>query len=458
MRNDIIRLSVIEMPETNRPESFSSLGRETMSPEVEKIQKSLEAFSTDVSRLPRPSTPPRTTLQVLGRDSLEDSWQRYLAYFIDPTEPHRLGTDAINRVLSGLQERTESHLPPRAPEDVSVHTEQRSSDGNQPDILVHDGNQFFICFELKLYAPEGYAQTHRYVEDEHIGRIAKSQFPRDGHHYVYVRKANKEGAHAKQFVDITWKDIKEWLTPLLYNHRGKYPSRTLAQLSDFLDTIQLHMSQGEEQRLQHEKMRLYLKHREAIEIARSALEETHEYEKNNWSWRFLESYRPETWTENWNCDPRKYGQFYHESWREEGSSANPSAEKRLHFVHLIREVSSFTEGRLTIQLRWPGDSIYKDTFKRLFLSDRFQEQLGEALQEHGIEKREDLDQHNPPRFTEKTYFVNQDELPESYYTTLTQAVREHQQLEPIISEILQAAISEVKQSRYFKSESKDETA
>ena len=160
---------------------------------------------------------------------------------------------------------------------------------------------------------------------------------------------------------------------------------------------------------------------------------------------FLDSYVPETWTDEWHCSPNIYGQFYHAAWRTDGPPRNPSTSTRLHFVHLIRERSSFTDGEPTVQLRWPGPSIYKDMFKRVFLSSRFQEELETALGKYDICKRTDFNQDDTPRFTEKVYTLDRMRLPDSYYETLTAAVREHQKLEPVISQMLNTAISETKQ-------------
>jgi hypothetical protein len=114
----------------------------------------------------------------------------------------------------------------------------------------------------------------------------------------------------------------------------------------------------------------------------------------------------------------------------------------MHFVHLIRNSESFEEGKLTVQLRWPGKSEYREKFKEMFDSDRFAEELDPIFGKHDINKRVDYSYSNP-RFTEKIYSVTKTELPESYYETLSQAVEEHQELAPVINDILSTAIEEV---------------
>ena len=118
------------------------------------------------------------------------------------------------------------------------------------------------------------------------------------------------------------------------------------------------------------------------------------------------------------------------------------ADCQLQFVHLIRDSESFTEGKLTFQLRWPNGSPYRERFKELFISERFADQLEPILKEHNIEKRADYSYVNP-RFTEKTYTLDKTALPDSYYETLRKAVQEHQELAPVINEMLSTAINDV---------------
>jgi len=48
-----------------------------------------------------------------------------------------------------------------------------------------------------------------------------------------------------------------------------------------------------------------------------------------------------------------------------------------------------------------------------------------------------------PRLTRKIYEVDRRNLPNSYFETLSTAVKEHQELGPVINEVLKTAIGEV---------------
>jgi len=422
--------------------NLSSSVQETV---VEELREQLGAFETSINRIPSPTPPPRTTLQIQGTAGSEGAWQKYLAYFLDPSADHGLGTDALNRFFEGLGNHTSGFVPDHAPDDTLVVTERSSDAGNRPDLIIRGEGRirFFVCCELKLYSPETGNQTERYARDDQIGQVSKEEFPEEGRHYVYVRRPGGDRASAEQFANVTWRQVKEWLAPLLHNSRGRYPMRTTAQLSDFLDTIQQDMTEDRHLRTERKKMELYFEHLDAIREAKDGLETIWEHERENWRRRFLEDYLPDTWSEEWHCNPNVYGHFYHSKWRRGEGLKLPDGQVRMHFVHLIRDLESFEEGKLTVQLRWPGNqNRYKDRFTELFVSDRFADEIGPALGEYDVTKAPNISRNNP-RLTEKIYDVDRSGLPESYYETLSTAVKEHQQLAPTINKVLDAAIDEV---------------
>jgi hypothetical protein len=423
---------------------------------VAQVSEQLETLEGQVSQIPSPTPPPRTTLQIQELAGAEKAWQKYLRYFLDPSADHGLETDALNRFLEGLNGHVGGNFPDRVPSHVSdnveVVTERRSDAGNQPDLIIRVPGWFFICFELKLYSPERKNQTRRYVEDDQIGQARKEEFPEQGHHYVYIRRPGNDRASDDQFANVTWKQVKDWLAPLLHGSRGRYPMRTTAQLNDFLDTIHLDMTDDPHLQTKREKMKLYFKHLDAIEEARDGLDTVYEHAKENWRRYFLDGHLPDTWTEDWHCNPGEYGQIYHSKWRQKDGLNLPDGWVRMHFVHLIRKPESFEDGKLTMELRWSGNqNRYKDRFKELFTSDRFDGELDPALGEHNIDRAPKVN-INVPQFTRKEYSVSRSNLPESYYETLSRAVKEHQQLAPAINKILETAIREV------DAETKDSTS
>lgn len=409
---------------------------------ITELREALGELVTEIDRIPSSVPPPQTTLQLQNRADVEEAWQNYLQYFLNPDANHGLGTDALTRFLQHLDSLAADPLPTRVSGDIKVEAEVESPNGNRPDIVIHEPGEFFVCCELKLYASEGPNQTKRYVTDEYIGRTVKREFPDHGHHYVYIRRPGHTTSYADEFFDITWRDVRNSLEPLITNGQGRYPTRTTAQLADFLDTIQQDMTQDEHIKTAQEKMELYFNHIDAIREAEDGLETVYEYELQHWRRRFIENYLPDNWSEEWHTNPDRNGQIYHTTWRQNDGLALTNDTVRMHFVHLIRDEESFRDGKLTFQLRWPGDSQYKDRFTDLFMSDEYAADLDAVLGKHNIDKGPGIDYSNP-RLTGKTYSVPRTDLPESYYETLRQATNEHIELAPVINEILTTAINDI---------------
>lgn len=407
-----------------------------------EVKDQLSSLETAIDKIPSIEPPPKTTLQLQGRADVEGAWQNYLQYFLDPDTNHGLGTEVLVQFLRGLDSVAKEDLTTRVSGDVVVEDEVSSPNGNRPDIVIQEPGNFFVCCELKLYSSEGQNQTQRYVDDNYLGTVLKQQFPEHGHHYVYIRRTGHPPAEAPEFVNITWKQVYEWLKPLVITNQGRYPTRTTAQLTDFFDTIQQDMTQDEHIETAQEKMRLYFNHEDAIREAREGLESVYEYEEENWRRRFIEGYLPENWSEDWHTNPSRYGQFYHSKWRQDGELSLDDTEIRLHFVHLIRNKESFTDGKLTVQLRMPDGGQYRDRFEELFMSERFADDLDSVLGKYDIDKGSGIGYDNP-RLTGKTYSVVKSELPESYYEILQQAAKEHIEAVPVINEVLDTAIEEV---------------
>jgi len=423
-------------------DGLPELGESIEQVAVTEIKEQLGELETAVERIPSPEPPPKTTLQVQNQADVEGAWQNYLQYFLNPDAHHGLEKDGLVQFLRGLDDVAPQEFPTRLSDDVVVDAEVSSPNDNRPDIVIQEPGEFFICCELKLYSSEGQNQTQRYVDDNYIGTTQKQHFPEHSHHYVYIRRPGHPTATADEFVSVTWRHVREWLEPLVVTNQGRYPSRTTAQLNDFLVTIQQDMAHDEHIETAQEKMKLYFNHEDAIREARQGLDTVYEYERDNWRRRFVDNYLPDNWSPDWHINPNRYGQIYHTKWRQDEGLAIEGADIRMHFVHLIRDKESFKDGKLTFQLRWPGESRYRERFKELFVSERFADELDTRLGEYNINKKADYTPNNP-RFIEKVYSVVKTDLPESYYEALQQATREHIEVAPVVNKMLDTAVEEV---------------
>jgi len=242
----------------------------------ESLESRIAEFTNRIGQLPVTREPPPTTLQILGRSQQERDWQRLLFYFLSPDKAHGLGTDLLEQVLSALADREDVDFTFSrfALTDIEIETEVRTSNGRRPDAVIWLSEDWFLCFELKLGAAEGTAQTSDYVAADAFTSIdlAKADVPSDGHHYVYLAPGDASPPTADAFVSVSWEWIKSQLRAFLNDGYGAYPARTTDQLTDFIDTIDRELRMTEYQENQQEKARLYFEYYDEIREAAEAFE------------------------------------------------------------------------------------------------------------------------------------------------------------------------------------------
>jgi hypothetical protein len=415
-----------------------------MANEAEELSNSLSEFQRRFAQLPEIEEPPQTTFQVINRSSREVYWNRVLSYLLDPAEPHGFDTELLERFLLVLKRNPKLGFvfDRRHFEKIEVESEVTTPEGNVPDILIRSGREWFICVEMKVGATEGENQTERYANDRYVGNILKVEFPEEGRHYVYLAEKDAADASADEFVNVAWREIVRELERFQTQSRGRHPSKTDAQLDDFLDTIrsEMNMSENEFEENQMAKMKLYLEYAEAVDEAKNAFEIVHEREKAAWKEHFLDGFKPPSWTNEWNCDPRKWGQIYRDDWRldEDFEPTDETRDITLQFVHLIRNSGSFKNGELRFKLKWPGSGDFQNRFRSRFRSDETMARLQPVLEEHDIDPLAD----STSSYTQKMYYFDQNRLPNSYYETLVVAFEEHQEIADIVSNVLETTLDE----------------
>jgi hypothetical protein len=405
---------------------------------VEVVKKELKKLETGLGATSDTKEPPYTTLQILNRGHRERAWHKTLEYFIDPDKPHGFGTEVLDRFLSTIQEHEETDFRYSEfnLENVRIESEVDTPHG-RIDLVVTSGQEWFLCVELKVESKEGTQQTERYVETENIGDVTKEEFS-DGS-YIYISKESGDSPSADEFADVSWKAIVKGFENILSESRGRYPARSLAQLSDFVDTVkeETGMTEDTYEQEQRKKAKLYAEHQEAIEEARDAFNHIVEREQNRWSERFVSEFELPSWDDEWNCDTGEKGQIYMDNWRL-NSNMNPtavtSADNRvqLHFVHLIRDEDALRDGRLIFETKWPSGDEIRDRFDEWF-TKKGEERVKSAA--HGIETSA-----GQIVYTRKIYEFDVSNFPESYYETLVEAFEEHQEVADILSEGLEKVL------------------
>lgn len=240
------------------------------------IEEQMVEVRQKLAMLPAAEEPPPTTLQVLGRNSLEQDWQRLLVYFLSPAAAHGLDHAVLEHVLLALSDRDDlDYTFSRFDlEDVQLEREVSTAAGI-PDLVLWASDDWFICWELKVHASEGRDQTVGYVDVpsfEGIG-LDKDDVLADGHHYVYLAPESASPPNANEFVHISWRWVASQLQSFLADSYAEYPARTTAQLKDFVDTIRSELTMTDYQANQQEKVELYVDYYDEIAEIEAAFDD-----------------------------------------------------------------------------------------------------------------------------------------------------------------------------------------
>ncbi len=421
-----------------------------------EIKDRLRELRASLDALPEVSEPPKTTLRILGSARSEQKWNVLLAYFLDPSEPHGFGADLLKAFLdtAGDVTGTEIAYYHRDIEKVVVDTEVTSPQNNRLDILIRSPGEWFVSIEMKVDALEGHQQTHRYVEDTHIGNEAKAEYPKTGKYYLFLSKEYTADSADSSFEDVYWRHIVEAFYGVLNRSHGKYPERSVSQLTDFLSTIAtvINMEDDEFEQIQREKVQLLGRYRDDIDDLFEAAESLRLRAIDEWPELFRSQVDDDLWTDEWTLrrNPREYGCIFKRGWYLDDENLEPTndadetkgpAGLRLHFNHLIRQPESFARGELIYRLRCPNNVELHDEFHRLYNSDRWQAKLKPLLDERGI-----TNEGNKKQYMFKQYDVDQPNLPESYFETLAVAFEEHLPVADVVDDILAEAVANVKEN------------
>lgn len=421
----------------------------------EGLRTRFRELRTSLDALPEISEPPKSMLRILGSARSEQRWNTVLAYFLDPSQPHGFGTDLLKTFLNVAQTQADAEIEyyHRDIEKVQVDTEvSSSSQDNRLDIVIRAPGEWFVCIESKVDAAEGERQTERYLNDKHIGNDEKSEFPEDGHHYLFLSKQYAADSKADGFKDLYWTHVVDAFHEQLRRSHGKYPERSSGQLVDFLSTISevTSMEDDEFTAIQKEKVQLLSEYRTDIDDLLDAAEALRERAIEDWPEMFRNQVDDDVWSDEWWIyEPSKEsGTICRHGWWLDGEDLEPTSviEEtygdtgfRLFFNHMIRREESFTRGKLTYRLRSSTNVPLRDEFNRLYNTERWQQELQPLFEECDITNK-----GNQRDYFVKTYDVDQSRLPESYFETLTTAFEEHLPIASVIDDILDQALQNIK--------------
>lgn len=237
----------------------------------------MSKFKSDLDVLPEADEPPSTTLRIIRNNQQERDWQRLLFHCISPDGPHGLAHTLLEHLLSELADRSDVDYSFSRFDlnEIQTEIEVTISDGRRPDAVVWVSESWLICWELKIEASEGDDQTHNYVNADSFQSISldKDGVPSESHHYIYFVPGDTSPPEADEFVSISWEWVASELQAFLAESYGEHPTRTTAQLNDFVGTIQSELKMNKYEETQQEKVELYLNHYDETTEVQQAFEQ-----------------------------------------------------------------------------------------------------------------------------------------------------------------------------------------
>ena len=275
-----------------------------------EIERQLEEMK---NRIDEVKQPPFSTLNILGREKVERDWEAFLLYFLNSEKPHGFGTDILEAFLSAVARHDGTTIsgPFHDLEQVKIQSQVPTGTG-LVDILLYLEDEWYICIELKVASSETGKQTVRYANANKLGELVVSQHQGE-QEYVYLAPEASSPPVSDDFVEMPWSHIVDHLHDVLLRGYGQYPTKSTAQLADYLDTIQRELNMDELSEIS-EETRLYAEYKDTINRIMNQFEEDRD--------RIFDAIRDAYFLEsncnrdNWEVSNRtnRYIKFYKPEW------------------------------------------------------------------------------------------------------------------------------------------------
>ena len=166
-------------------------------------------------------------MEIAGYPHYENVCSNILAFFIDPEEPHKLGTLILDALASAARIDVSGGA---ISSNVSVEREVITDDGNRIDLLIESDNHI-VLVENKIYAVvsnpfEDYAA---YLNEKANGRAE--------HKLLLTLRPTSEGSEWC-FTNLTYAEFVEQIRSLLGRYVSNAETRYLTMFLDFLNTLE----------------------------------------------------------------------------------------------------------------------------------------------------------------------------------------------------------------------------
>ena len=392
---------------------------------------------------------------------------RLLRYFLDPEEPHGMGTEFLSAFLDHLPAECDFQEDTYDLSDVKVETQVKISDAKDSgrdnvstrvgyaDLVLEVQDEWFLVIELKFAAGEnkydgdGRAQTEFYYDAPWIGNQRKTEYD-SGKYYLYLHQTNKPEAVEGSFANLTWEELTtDLMEDFLATNGPRLPQRTVRQLREVVDDIKGISGMSNQQENRQEKVELYLEHYEAITEVSEAFDSRWDEFTEEWWSRLLQTIDTEeiksTWDSTEGTDDWAY-LFKHGWWRNQDTldpiqGDDEDETVRIGFLHRLDHHRELAVGERTLKFQFRNcppnrhltneQTTFRDAFYENFEGRRreIRDALPDAAELTG-------NMHNQIEVTYDIPVDTHDDFFEAYVAALRQAFIEHAiENEELISEI-----------------------
>lgn len=190
---------------------------------LDSATKLLDDFRVLPGRIERP----RTFMEIAGYPHYENVSSNILAFFMDPAEPHGLGTLVLDALASAAGiDVSEGSIS----SNVSVDREVVTQAGNRIDLLI-TSDDYAVLIENKIYATVNnpFADYTSYLDLNHGDLV--------GHKVLLTVFPTSEGRRWG-FTNLTYIEFVEQIRSLLGKYISNADTRYLTIFLDFLNTLE----------------------------------------------------------------------------------------------------------------------------------------------------------------------------------------------------------------------------
>ncbi len=183
----------------------------------------LNAF---LQQVPARREPPPTFMQITGYPHYEDVCSNILGFFLDPKEPHELGTLFLDAIACIGEIEDQQGMW----DNVKVTREEYTEAGKRIDILIQSDSHA-VLIENKIFAgPDNPFADYA----KHLCSLRKTQ------KHKFLLTLNDEEATARKwgFQNITHQELVERVRKLLGAYIAGADTRYLTFMLDFLSTLE----------------------------------------------------------------------------------------------------------------------------------------------------------------------------------------------------------------------------